>query len=369
MKKRLKHRGQAAAVLICSLVLILSVSPVYAENEQSLENKTSDLQNQLDGINKELLSISNDISSTEMQVEITNGEVMRTKDSLTQAEANEAKQYEDMKTRIKYMYETGNSTMLEMLFSAQSMSDFLNKADFIQNISDYDRDMLNALKKTQKDIADKKEILEKQQDSLKSLQSNLQKRQSELTQKANATSTNLAAYNAQLQKLRADEAARLAAESAARAAAAAAEAQNKTTSNSQSSSGGGNSNTVINNGPASVNAGDLDIFAAILDCEAKHDYDSMLAVATVIMNRVESSVFPNSIKDVVYADKQFEPVSSGKIDMVLADGPSQLAYTVAQDAINGARLAAVADCYYFLYAGTAGRPGVNIGDNLFFPSW
>lgn len=369
MKKRLKHRGQAAAALICSLVLVFSVSPVYAENEQSLENKTSDLQNQLDGINKELLSISNDISSTEMQVEITNGEVMRTKDSLTQAEANEAKQYDDMKARIKYMYETGNSTMLEMLFSARSMSDFLNKADFIQNISDYDRDMLNALKKTQKDIADKKEVLEKQQESLKTLQSNLQKRQSELTQKANATSTNLAAYNAQLQKLRADEAAKLAAESAARAAAATAEAQKKPPSNSQGGSGGGYNDTVVNNGPASVSAGDLDIFAAILDCEAKHDYDSMLAVATVIMNRVESSVFPNSIKDVVYADKQFEPVSSGKIDMVLADGPSQLAYTVAQDAINGARLAAVSDCYYFLYAGTAGRPGVNIGDNLFFPSW
>lgn len=359
MKKHLKHRGQAIAVFICSLVLIQSVFPAYAENEQALQNKSSDLQSELDGINKELLSISNEISSAEMQVEITNGAIMKTKDSLVEAEANEAKQYADMKARIKYMYEVGNATILEMLFSANNMSDFLNKADFIQNISDYDRDMLTALQKIQKDIADKKDLLEKQQDSLTSLQAGLQSRQSDLIQKANATSTDLTSYHAQLEKLRADKAAQLAAEAAAKAAAA-AQAQNNS---------GGTNNSIINNGTTNVTAGDLDVFAAILDCEAKYEYNFMLAVATVIMNRVESSLFPNSIKEVIYADGQFDPVRTGKLDAVLAKGASPLAYTVAQDAINGARLAAVADCYFFLYAGTAGRPGVNIGDNLFFPSW
>ena len=100
-----------------------------------------------------------------------------------------------------------------------------------------------------------------------------------------------------------------------------------------------------------------------------YDYDSMLAVATVIMNRVQSPLFPNSITEVVYAGGQFEPVWTGRLDAVLASGASDLAYTVAQDAINGARLAAVSDCYYFLYAGATDRPGVNIGNNLFFQSW
>lgn len=362
MKKHLKHRGQAIAVFICSLVLVQSVFPAYAENEQDLQNKSSDLQSELNGINEELLSISNEISSAEMQVEITNGAIMKTKDSLIEAEANKAKQYEDMKARIKYMYEVGNATILEMLFSAHNMSDFLNKADFIQNVSDYDRDMLTALQKIQKEIADKKVLLEKQQDSLTSLQSGLQIRQNELIQKANATSTDLTVYHAQLEKLRADKAAQLAAEAAAKAAAV-AQAQNN------SGNPGGNNNSIINNGSTNVTAGDLDVFAAILDCEAKYEYNFMLAVATVIMNRVESPLFPNSIKEVIYADGQFDPVQTGKHAAVLAKGASPLAYTVAQDAINGARLAAVADCYFFLYAGTAGRPGVNIGDNLFFPSW
>lgn len=74
-----------------------------------------------------LTVIRDQITTTQMQVEITNGEILRTQEALATAQADEAKQYEDMKTRIKYMYETGNATLLEMLFSAETMTDFLNK--------------------------------------------------------------------------------------------------------------------------------------------------------------------------------------------------------------------------------------------------
>lgn len=388
MKLRSKRGGQAILAFVCSLVLVLSVFPVYAEDQESLKSKTSDLQDQLSGINKDLLAISDEISTAEMQVEITNGEILRTKDSLDEAKANEAKQYDDMKTRIKYMYETGNATLLEMLFSAESMTDFLNKADFIQNISDYDRDMLTELQKTRQEIADKKETLEAQQTSLVAIQKDLEKQEEQLKQKAKETSTDLETYKAQLEKLKAEEAAKAAAAAEAAAKAKAAEEANakanaSTSGNNNSggsnsdngSSGGGNSggggydDSVVNGGATNVGGSDLDVFAAILDCEAMHDYNSMLAVATVIMNRVYSPIFPNSITDVVYASGQFEPVWSGRLDAVLSSGASDLAYTVAQDAINGARLAAVQDCYYFLYAGATDRPGVNIGNNLFFQGW
>ena len=74
----------------------------------------------------------------------------------------EDQQYEDMKSRIKYMYEHGSATMLEMLFSAENMSDFLNKADFIENLSNYDRKALNNLKDVHQQIADQKADLEAQ---------------------------------------------------------------------------------------------------------------------------------------------------------------------------------------------------------------
>ncbi|MFR6308078.1 MAG: cell wall hydrolase, partial [Mediterraneibacter faecis] len=135
-------------------------------------------------------------------------------------------------------------------------------------------------------------------------------------------------------------------------------------SGSSSSSGGSNSS-----GGSTVASDDVTLLAAILQCEARYDYESMLAVATVIMNRVNSGRFPNSISGVVYASGQFAPVWTGSLDRVLKAGPRSLSIQVAQDAINGARHSSVSDCYYFLYAASTNRTGVVIGGNVFFTSW
>ena len=59
------------------------------------------------------------------------------------------------------------------------------------------------------------------------------------------------------------------------------------------------------------------LLAAIIECEAYQDYNSLLAVATVILNRVNDPRFPNSITEVVYASNQFEPVTKGSLDAAL----------------------------------------------------
>lgn len=389
MNLHTKRRLKAGVALLCSATMTFSLATPYsfADEKETLENKTSDLQSQLAGINQDLLKISDEISDTQMRVTIVNSEILRSEDELAISQQNEDQQYENMKSRIKYMYENGNSNMLELLFSAESMSDFLNKADFIQNISQYDRDMLSELQNIHADIENQKMALQNQQDSLNNLENELQQQQAALQQKADETSTDLAQFQAQLQQIREQEAAKAAAEAAAKAqqeAAAKAQQQaqasanasssgnntssNTTTSNGSSNSGNNSSGGVINNGGTSASKSDLDLLAAIIQCEAYQNYDSLLAVATVIMNRVYDSRFPNSISGVVYAAGQFEPAFSGRLEYVLNAGPTSLSYQVAQDAINGARLAEVADCYYFLYAGT-GHPGINIGGNVFFPSW
>ena len=131
-KKSKLHTGTA---LICSLAIVFSALPVYATDTiDNLQNQTSALENELKGINQDILTLSEKISDTEMQVEILNSDIDKTQDDLEKAQKNEDQQYEDMKSRIKYMYEHGSATMLEMLFSAENMSDFLNKADFIENL-------------------------------------------------------------------------------------------------------------------------------------------------------------------------------------------------------------------------------------------
>lgn len=385
-KKSKLHTGTA---LICSLAIVFSALPVYATDTiDNLQNQTSALENELKGINQDILTLSEKISDTEMQVEILNSDIDKTQDDLEKAQKNEDQQYEDMKSRIKYMYEHGSATMLEMLFSAENMSDFLNKADFIENLSNYDRKALNNLKDVHQQIADQKADLEAQQASMKDLQNQLQTQQTQLQAKAAATSTNLNEVNAKLQKAKEEEAARQAeearkqaeaaakADAAAKAEAAASVNKANTSSSSgnsgnsgSSSSGSSSSSGGSNSSGSAIASDDLTLLAAILQCEAHYDYDSMLAVATVIMNRVYSSRFPNSIHDVIYAQGQFAPVWTGSLDRVLKQGPRSLSIQVAQDAINGARLAAVADCYYFLYAPSTSRTGVVIGDNVFFTSW
>ena len=346
MKFYKKRWIQSGIILISSLGIVLSVFPSFADdNIDNLKGQTSALESELDGINKDILSLSEEISATEMQVEILNGEIARTSDALVEAEENENEQYENMKSRIKYMYEHGNATLLEMLFSAENMADFINKADFIENLSEYDKTALDDLKNIYKNIEDQKNTLETQQDSLLDLKDELKKKQTELQEKAKATSTNLTEVQAKLEKAKAEEAARLEAERL-----------------EQLQQNGGYDDTITNNGgQIDASADDVTLLAAILQCEAHQNYDSLLAVATVILNRVESPRFPNTIRGVIYASGQFEPVWTGRLDAVLKKGPTSLSMQVAQDAINGARLAAVADCYYFLYAGSTNRPGVNIG--------
>ena len=347
MKLYKKRWIRSGIVLVSSLAIVLSVFTSFADEDiSSLEGQTATLQNELEGINGEILSLSEEISTAEMQIEILNGEIARTSDALAEAVENESQQYENMKSRIKYMYEHGSATLLEMLFSAENMTDFLNKADFIENLSEYDRKALDDLMSVHQQIESQKETLEIQQESLKEIRSGLSTRQTELQAKAEATSTNLADVQARLEQARAESAAQ-----------------------ETISSGGGYDNSIVNGGGIDASTDEVTLLAAILQCEARQDYDSLLAVATVIMNRVESPRFPNTISGVIYANGQFEPVWTGRLQAVLNTGPTGLSLQVAQDAVNGARIAAVADCYFFLYAGATNRPGVNIGGNLFFRSW
>lgn len=107
-KKRIARYGTA---LICAFGVALSSMPVHAEDIKSLENKTSNLQDQLDGINQDMVEISDKIAETEAQIEESNNEVFRLEASLQISRNNEEKQYENMKSRIKYMYENGSESI------------------------------------------------------------------------------------------------------------------------------------------------------------------------------------------------------------------------------------------------------------------
>ena len=256
-KKRIARRG---AAFVCAFGVALSAMPVHAAEVKSLEDKTSNLQSQLEGINQDLVTLSNKIAETEAEIEESNNEVYRLEASLQISRNNEEKQYETMKTRIKYMYENGSETMITMLFTADSMGDFLNKAEFIQNITDYDKEMLENMMEIRQGIETQEEDLKSQQQELTDLQSQLNTEQQNLQAKAASTSTDLATVNAQLQAAREaqakqeEEAQKKAQEEAAKqASASTGNNTSGSSSNNNSSSKPSNSGSNNNSGSSSSN--------------------------------------------------------------------------------------------------------------------
>ena len=73
-----------------------------------------------------------------------------------------------MKKRIKYMYENGNTQFIEILFESKSISDLLNNAEYITQISEYDRDMLDEFKAIVKQVDEQKTALEAERAELES---------------------------------------------------------------------------------------------------------------------------------------------------------------------------------------------------------
>ena len=203
MKMQKKRIVQCGLSLICAFGIALSEMSVHAEEVDSLEDKTSNLQSQLEGINQDLVTISNEIAETEVKIEESNNEVFRLEASLQISRNNEEVQYANMKTRIKYMYENGSDTLLSMVCEAKSMGEFLNRVDFIQNITKYDKDMLENMVKVREGIEEQETELKSRQQELLELQSQLDSEQAALQAKAEETSTDLATVNAQLEAARA----------------------------------------------------------------------------------------------------------------------------------------------------------------------
>lgn len=98
----------------------------------------------------------------------------------------------------------------------------------------------------------------------------------------------------------------------------------------------GTSGTVSNDAGISSSVDDVTLLAALIYCEAGAEpYEGQLAVGAVVVNRVQSSVYPNTISEVIYQKGQFSPAASGKLARVLAQGASDSCYRAAREALSG----------------------------------
>ena len=178
LKKKARH--MAAAFMAGIMIFSLTAVPVQADSISEAEQRGKELQQQKEAAENEKNSLAgqlnqviSDMQEAEEKLTKKQDEIKKAQDELVQAQIQENDQYEAMKLRIKYMYENGNTSLIEILLSARSMGDLLNKAEYVQTISEYDRNMLEKYEQLTKEIEKKEQALKKEEEELKTLQNDL----------------------------------------------------------------------------------------------------------------------------------------------------------------------------------------------------
>ena len=207
MKRKYKHAVGAAAAFICFLSV---VDPVSATTISGLQQDIERNQAQLKGVNSkisgyegeqdaveeeindldaEMVALLTDINLIEdaigdkeeeiaqTQVEYDEAEIAQTQVDYDEAVAVQEEQYESMKIRIRFMYERGDASYLEMFFGSSGMSDMMNKANYVEELYEYDRNLLEEYKAAVQRVAQLQDTLEEEKSELETSKTELEEQQ------------------------------------------------------------------------------------------------------------------------------------------------------------------------------------------------
>ena len=141
---------------------------------EDLKDSKGDIESKVTELNQQLIDISARITDLENQLTAKSEDIQETKDELAGAKEREAQQYADMKVRIQFMYENGQTSYLEALLSSRNISEFLNSADYIAQIQSYDRQKLTEYQDTVESIVNLEAQLEQEYTDLGALKSTVE---------------------------------------------------------------------------------------------------------------------------------------------------------------------------------------------------
>lgn len=150
-----------------------SISDVKDEID-GLEAERSSIQSFINSMDKEMSVLADKIADFEEKIENKKSDIETTKEELEEAEIACEEQYESMKKRIQFIYENPAVSLIEVLLSSGDIVEFLNRADFVASMSDYDREMMDKLTATQEEIALKEETLNAELEELEMMQEELE---------------------------------------------------------------------------------------------------------------------------------------------------------------------------------------------------
>ena len=151
------------------------------KQQVKLEEAKNDLSEYVVELDGQLIFIQGTLAELDIKIAEKEQEIVQIEQQLKEARENEVDQYEAMEQRIRFMYERGNSAYISLILEAENFSEMLNKAEYIEEISNYDREMLKEYQETKEAIVFLKEQLEKEEEMLQSAQEEAAKKEGEMS--------------------------------------------------------------------------------------------------------------------------------------------------------------------------------------------
>lgn len=190
-----KNKGQVRRIAFL-VALILGIAPIVhvsattindaqnkrdeAQNElnevknniSNIEKEQQELQEEIDALDAELVAVIMNLGILESDLDTAEAELIQVQADLEKAKLDEEEQYQAMKMRIRFMYERGDSALLTSILQSKSMADILNRVEYVNEVYDYDRQLLATFEATKLQVADLEVQVQSEIAELEELQAN-----------------------------------------------------------------------------------------------------------------------------------------------------------------------------------------------------
>ena len=343
------------------------------ENKGKLEGEKVSAEKKLNNLNAQYKSISSDLAALDEKKTAKEEEIVNKTKELEEAIAIQERQYENMKLRIQYMYEKPEDDLFGLFLRDFSIIEILNRVDNTVKIQEYDRQQLEEYIANSEALELQKQELEAAKIELEGIIEETKVQQVKVSKLQKETTSTISEFVKEISKTEESignteaalkEKVALLKQLEAKAKAEEAEANRKKAEEEAKRLQEALANGTIKPGDSGIVYGDLnlsqseiDMLTAMIYCEARGEsYEGQLAVGHVIMNRVRSTKFPNTLEGVLSAPKQFEPYGTGRYQTVLAAYWEGLEGYIHQSSWNSCQKAAIV-CV---------NSESNVGESLFF---
>lgn len=344
------------------------------QQADEIDQRKNALLTYMEKLNVSLQELSTQMEDTQQKLDQKRTEVEKTTKKLKKAKKREKKQYDQMKSRISFIYQNGSSSYLEAIVDANSFREMLNRVDYVQELTAYDQNRMSKYQKAANAVKKTKKTLDKQEKELQDLREEQQSNKEKITATIENTQRVVEVKKKELAQAQ-DDSDALAQKIAEQKAYEQQLEEKRSMENAARLNGIygmeqalaeskfgqiQNGNTI---GPG-YSEMDFALMAAIIDCEAEGEtYEGKLAVGSVVINRVLSPQFPNTIAGVIYSPGQFAPVTSGRFAAMLAsNGATQECRNAAYEVLNGH----ITNDFLFFRTIIPGFPATIIDHQMFY---